>query len=150
MHHIRKGELSDLSTIMEIETAAHAYPWSEKIMLRYLHKQDSVWVMDEQGTHVAHAVISTVLDEAELLMVSVLPERQGQGLGRALLTRVIEILVERKIVTFFLEVRESNAPAIALYDALGFNETGRRDGYYPHPDGREDALIFSLDLTEDE
>lgn len=150
MYSIREGVPSDLPTLMEVESLAHAYPWSEKVMLRYLNKRDSVWVLEVKGVHVAHAVISSVLDEAELLMASVSPESQRQGYGRMLLAHIIDMLVEREFVTFFLEVRESNAPAIALYKSLGFEEIGRRVGYYPQPSGREDALIFSLDLTEDE
>ncbi|HCG78020.1 MAG TPA: hypothetical protein DE015_02275, partial [Oceanospirillales bacterium] len=65
MSDIRVGGIEDLETVMEIEQAAHQYPWSEKIMTRYLRKPDSVWVLEVDGEHSAHAVISTVADEAE-------------------------------------------------------------------------------------
>ncbi|MED5441047.1 MAG: ribosomal protein S18-alanine N-acetyltransferase [Pseudomonadota bacterium] len=148
MSDIRVGGIEDLETVMEIEQAAHQYPWSEKIMTRYLRKPDSVWVLEVDGEHSAHAVISAVADEAELLMISVRPEMQGRGYGKALLARVSQWLQEKGIISFFLEVRESNESAIGLYESLGFNEVGRRPGYYPHPDGREDALIYSLELCD--
>ena len=148
MRHIRAGCPEDIDTIMAIEAKAHRYPWSEKIMLRYLRKPDSVWVMEVAGEHLAHAVVTTAADEAELLMISVLPDAQGRGLGKELLSYLTEVLKEKGVSSLFLEVRESNQPAIALYDSLEFNEIGRRPGYYPHPDGREDALIYSLELCD--
>ncbi|MGL5737518.1 MAG: ribosomal protein S18-alanine N-acetyltransferase, partial [Plesiomonas shigelloides] len=74
------------------------------------------------------------------------PLCQGQGFGRALLQALVERLEERGLVTLWLEVRESNTPARALYEAEGFNEVSRRKNYYPTADGREDAVIMALPL----
>ena len=70
---------------------------------------------------------------------------QGQGIGGAFLEWIIEQLTpvaER----FYLEVRASNAAAIALYEAAGFAEMGVRHNYYPAKKGREDALLMAMEL----
>lgn len=131
-----------------IEHRAHDYPWSDKVMLRYLQKPDAVILLEQGGVHCGHAVVSLVLDEAELLMITIAPEYQGKGLGKKLLEYTMQQLRERGATCMFLEVRESNQPAIALYEAIGFCETGRRSGYYPINKGREDALIYSIELLD--
>ena len=145
---VRVADSSDLNRVMDIEKRAHAYPWSEKIMLRYLQKKDSVWILEVNDEHVAHAVISRAADESELLMISVDPDQQGKKYGSFLLKDVIQRLKSEGINFMFLEVRESNAPAIALYESLDFAETGRRNNYYPTATGREDALMYSLELCD--
>jgi len=145
---VRVADSSDLKRVMDIEKRAHAYPWSEKIMLRYLQKKDSVWILEVNDQHVAHAVISRAADESELLMISVDPDHQGKKYGSFLLKDVIQRLKAEGINFMFLEVRESNTTAIALYESLDFAETGRRNNYYPTADGREDALMYSLDFCD--
>ena len=148
MSVIRPATTDDLASIMTLEQSAHAYPWSEKIMQRYLLKPQAVWILEDDSRHVGHAVVSLVVDEAELLMITVDPKVQGKGYGTELLTAVMEKLQKAGASCMFLEVRESNAPAIALYEKLGFCENGRRRGYYPSEDGREDALLYSIELLD--
>ncbi|WP_370292100.1 ribosomal protein S18-alanine N-acetyltransferase [Thalassolituus sp.] len=148
MADVRVADTDDLAAVMKIERAAHAYPWSEKIMLRYLQKKDAVWILEEDNQHLAHAVVSLVLDEAELLMITVAPEFQRRGFGKQLLSMMMNKLQAAGATCLFLEVRASNTPAILLYEGLGFAETGRRRGYYPTPSGREDALLFSIELID--
>ena len=148
MVRLRSATADDLAVIMAVEVRAHEYPWSEKVMQRYLLKPGSVWILEEGSTHLGHAVISLVVGEAELLMMTIAPEHQRRGHGRTLLEGVLEQLRCRSAECMFLEVRESNVPAIALYESLGFGENGRRRDYYPASrGGREDALLYSLDLT---
>jgi ribosomal-protein-alanine N-acetyltransferase len=93
-----------------------------------------------------------VVDRATLLDVVVHPDYHGQGLGTALLGAAIDQLVACGVQRCELEVRASNAAAIALYSALGFGRDGERPGYYPGEDAREDAMLMSLELegTADE
>jgi len=77
--------------------------------------------------------------------IAMLP--QGRGLGRALLEHLIDELEKRGVATLWLEVRASNAAAIALYESLGFNEATIRRNYYPTTDGREDAIIMALPIS---
>jgi ribosomal protein S18 acetylase RimI-like enzyme len=77
---------------------------------------------------------------AELEIIAVRPELRRRGIGAALLRELVEAARRGEAQTMRLEVRRSNAPAIALYCGQGFRESGRRPGYYSTP--AEDALIF--------
>lgn len=86
-------------------------------------------------------------DEAELLTLAVAPEARRQGTGRRLLDDFHAECRRRGAVTAFLEVAADNLPAIALYAAAGWHESGRRRGYYRRPDAAPcDALILRRDL----
>ncbi|GKX55195.1 ribosomal-protein-alanine acetyltransferase [Leminorella grimontii] len=137
---------NDLSSAYQIELASHAFPWTEKTLQsnqgdRYLNLK-----LEVDGQMAAFAVTQVVLDEATLFNIAVHPDFQRQGLGRALLSHLIETLSERDVMTLWLEVRASNEKAIALYRSFEFNEVSVRKGYYPSAEGREDAVIMALTL----
>lgn len=92
------------------------------------------------------AITQIVLDEASLFNIAVDPDFQRRGYARQLLEHLINELAARGVLTLWLEVRESNLPAIALYEQLGFNQVSRRPRYYPTATGREDALLMALVL----
>ncbi len=75
------------------------------------------------------------------------PHTSAVALGRELLEHVIDEVEKRGVVTLWLEVRASNAAAIALYESVGFNEATIRRNYYPTVDGREDAIIMALPIS---
>ena len=88
-----------------------------------------------------------MLDEATLFNIAIDPQKQGLGLGRQLLNELITQLRQKGILTLWLEVRESNKKAQALYDSLGFNQVDIRKNYYPTPDGkRENAVVMAVYL----
>ena len=100
-----------------------------------------------QGEILAFAICQQVLDEATLFNIAVHPKAQGKGIGKQLLSGLIEQLRCRDVLTLWLEVRASNQVAIQLYQSLGFNEVTVRKRYYPTPDGgREDAIVMALYL----
>jgi len=85
--------------------------------------------------------------EAEILTVAVLRACRRQGLGRRLMDAVLRELHAQRAEALFLEVDETNAPAIALYRRLGFSQVARREGYYSGPGGsRSGALVMRRDL----
>ncbi|MDO5658952.1 MAG: GNAT family N-acetyltransferase [Paracoccus sp. (in: a-proteobacteria)] len=86
----------------------------------------------------------TIADEAELLTLAVAPEARRGGIGRALVTRFAHAARDRGATAAFLEVAADNAPALALYHRAGWQDAGRRRGYYA-PD--LDAIIMRLDLS---
>lgn len=137
---------ADLPRAFQIETASHAFPWTEKTFAsnqgeRYLNLKMM------QGDQMAgFAITQVVLDEATLFNIAIDPAFQRQGLGRALLEEVIQKLEQRDVVTVWLEVRASNRNAIALYESLDFNEVSIRRNYYPAAQGREDAIMMALIL----
>ena len=103
-----------------------------------------------ETVHVCQAFLSITLDEAHILNVSVEPSLQGNGLGSQMLDHLIDDARGKGARQMFLEVRESNPAAIQMYINQGFNEVGRRRHYYPTVTGREDALVFGLQLRFDQ
>jgi ribosomal-protein-alanine N-acetyltransferase len=129
-----------------MERAAYPYPWSEDIFRDCLRVGYSAWVLEWQRRIGAYGVMILTLGESHLLNLCVRPDMQGIGLGRAMLDHLVEVARKHNTEAIFLEVRPSNTAAIQLYKRAGFTEVGTRPGYYPAPDGREDALILALQL----
>ncbi len=138
---------ADLETVLKIEYAAFSHPWTRGVFADAL-KAYECWVMFEGSQQVGHGVINLILDEAHLLNITVKPQSQGRGLGLRLLEHLMARAWQRGGKECFLEVRASNGPAYRLYERYGFNEIGRRRGYYPSADGREDALVMACTLLE--
>ena len=147
MIHISPIEPSDFDRLYLIEQAAHAVPWSLGTLKnnqgdRYLNLK-----IGEESRIDGFAICQTVLDEATLFNIAVNPQQQGLGLGRRLLSELMTQLKQKSILTLWLEVRESNKKAQALYDSLGFNQVDIRKNYYPTPDGkRENAVVMAAYL----
>ncbi len=89
-----------------------------------------------------------VAGEAELLTLAVAPQARRRGIGRKLMQRFLYQARLRSAEHAFLEVAATNAPAITLYSAFGFAQTGRRAGYYRTPGHPPlDAIIMSRALA---
>ena len=82
--------------------------------------------------------------DAEILTVAVHPSWQGRSLGRLLMEEVLRELYARRVVSLYLEVAADNEPALRLYRRLGFDEVGRRDGYYRR--GGEGHAVAALTM----
>jgi ribosomal-protein-alanine N-acetyltransferase len=132
-----------------IEQAAFSDPWSLRDF-RECVASDVVFLVAAmpEGRGVAGYVIAQdAADEGEILNLAVAAERHRGGIGRALVERVLAVLAERGAERIFLEVRESNAAARALYAALRFKEVGRRPRYYRRP--VEDAIVLRAAIPAD-
>jgi len=140
----------DLPAVMAIEQRAYAFPWTQGVFRDCLLADHPSWVLLDSDHIVGYAVLSVAADEAHVLNLCIAPEVQGRGHGRRLLRALLLLARRRGAQRVFLEVRPSNAPAIALYHDEGFNEIGRRPRYYPAKDGREDALVMALELLPPE
>lgn len=138
---------ADLDAVLKIEYAAFSHPWTRGIFTDGLKSYDC-WLMFEGTQQVGHGVIQIILDEAHLLNITVKPESQGRGLGLRLLEHLMARAGELGARECFLEVRETNQSAYRLYERFGFNEIGRRRGYYPAVSGREDALVMACTLLD--
>src|SRR5271165_6547714 len=90
-------------------------------------------------------VARNLAPEWELENIAVAPEARRGGLGILLLNALLERAKETNSQSVFLEVREPNAPARALYDKAGFHQTGRRNAYYADPS--EDAILYTLTFS---
>jgi ribosomal-protein-alanine N-acetyltransferase len=139
----RAMSAQDLSTVMEIETAAYVHSWSEGNFRDCLSAEYKMVIFELQQQISGYGVMSIAAGEAHLLNLCIHPHKQGRGYGRQLLNHLVKIADSNSAGTIFLEVRASNARACTLYHMAGFNEVGYRNGYYPAGSGREDAIVFA-------
>lgn len=147
---LRAMHVSDLDEVMRVELSAYEFSWTLGIFRECLLAGHGCWVMELDGRIIGHGVLSTGAGEAHILNICVAPQHQGQGHGRYLIGRLIDLARWHRAERIFLEVRPSNPTAIQLYDSMGFNEIGRRPRYYPAHKGREDALVMALELLPPE
>jgi len=147
-YQIVAAQVSDLDALMHIENRSHYHPWSRAVMSRYLERNGVIWkLVDSTSAQLqAYAVVTQIAGEAELLTFAVEPELRGRGLGQILLQHMLDMVEQGGCDRMFLEVRESNEPAIAVYEKLGFCQVGVRPNYYPAKGGRENALLYCQEL----
>jgi len=147
---LRPMREEDLDAVHAVEIRAYEFPWTVGIFRDCLRADYPAWVMQHEGRIAGYFLMSVASDEAHVLNICIDPACQGQGLGRQLLRALVRVARGRKAERVFLEVRPSNAGAIALYHSEGFNEIGRRPRYYPAREGREDALVMAIELLPPE
>ena len=115
--------------------------WSEKSVASELTNQLSLWLVAlEEDIVTGYVGSQTVMDETDMMNVAVHPDHRRKGIAEALVEALAEALKEKGSHCLTLEVRASNAPAIGLYEKLGFQQVGLRKNYYRNP--KEDALIL--------
>lgn len=146
---LRPMTSSDLPRVLSIEAASYPDPWSRKTFEECLAAEAKgyrCYVLLAEESVVGHAVLTSVLDEAELLNFCLAPEHRGQGRAVVYFDRLLAVLQEQGAKRLFLEVRQSNTPARRLYAGAGMREVGVRKGYYPSKEGREDAVLMAATL----
>jgi ribosomal-protein-alanine N-acetyltransferase len=133
-----------LDAVWQIEQAAHSHPWAESL-IRDLTSRGACHhvLLSETEQILGYFYAQDIVGEVTLLNIAIAPKQQGQGFGRELLQHFFTVCAQRKAESAWLEVRESNRPAIELYHSEGFNEVDRRRNYYPSATGKEDAIIMS-------
>ena len=141
--HLRRMLKEDMAAVMTVEHRAYEHPWTEGIMRDCLRVGYRCWVCELANDLVGHAVMSVGAGEAHLLNLCISPGVQGKGYGRRLLRKMLRVAGDADVDTVFLEVRDSNHAARALYESEGFGEIGRRGGYYPDGADREDAIVYA-------
>ena len=145
---IRLMQTHDVADVVAIENLVQSHPWSAKQFAEAVDSYHST-VIEHAGKVVGFCILQPVLDEANLLLMAVHPSQQGKGLGYQLLEHSIAGL-KNQPVQIFLEVRESNLAAIALYEKSGFHQIDLRKNYYPKTDGtREHAIIMVKSCSDD-
>lgn len=129
----------------DIHREAFETPWNEAAFASLIDSPGVLVSGDERG----FIMIRVVLDEAEILTVGVRPSQRRAGIGRQLVDKALVAAAARGAQQMFLEVAQSNIAAIGLYNASGFEQVGRRKGYYAHADGtHEDALMMLLNFAQ--
>ena len=137
---------ADLDEVLSIEREAYEFPWSREIFRNCLRAGHSCRVLESHGVVDAYGILQISAGRSRLLNLCVRRAMHHRGLGRRLLTRLIDTARAHRTEALVLEVRPSNAVARCLYGSLGFTEIGVSPGYYPARNGREDAVILSLVL----
>lgn len=130
-----------VSSVAELEKVCFSAPWSENSVASELNNPLALWLVAVENDRLAGYIGSqSVEGEADVMNVAVHPDFRRRGIAEELCRQLVSVLNERDVHRLTLEVRASNAPAIALYEKLGFTLVGRRPNYYRHP--KEDALIM--------
>jgi ribosomal-protein-alanine N-acetyltransferase len=143
----------DITPIMEIERQSFAWPWSRVSFLGELANRHaySYMVKLSDDTHaervIAYIFFRQVKEELHILKIAVTPAWRSRGIASGLLKKCFTTGLKRGATSAFLEVRASNASAMAFYRKKGFRQIGRRPNYYT--DTREDALVLMKNLKED-
>lgn len=134
----------DLPALLEIERQGHSHPWTEGVFLDCFKPDYRLWGAYLGDALVGFVVGAYMLDEVHLLNLCVHPQSRSHGVGRHLLRHLVAEATREGMNQVLLEVRLSNNVASKLYRNEGFEEIGRRPGYYPAASGREDARVMSL------
>jgi [ribosomal protein S18]-alanine N-acetyltransferase len=138
--HIRRLTYADLPQVIAIERRAFTTPWSLAMFVLELSKPSGICLAAEGDDGIVGYCVCSRYDTIwHLMNVAVAPERQRGGIATALLTELLH-RVDEPDPRFTLEVRTSNAGAIALYERFGFRAAGLRRRYYQ--DNGEDAVIM--------
>ncbi len=142
----RPMQTHDIDAVMQVEKSAYEFPWTKGIFADCMRVGYDCLVATDNEHIIAHAVLSIAAGESHILNLAIQREYQGQGIGKQFLLHLIELARLKSAQTVMLEARPSNKAALHLYQSAGFNEIGCRKAYYPAPDGKEDALLFALQL----
>lgn len=135
-----------LTALAALEKVCFSEPWSAQSLREELDNPAALFLVAkrETGEVLGYVGCQTVLDEGYITNVAADPAARRQGVGRALVAALLEHACVRGLSFVTLEVRVSNAPAIALYEQAGFRPVGTRRNYYSAP--CEDALLMTRDL----
>ena len=144
---IRPFRATDAPAIAEIlRDSAEAAQWPPGSYAKLAESPGGlVLLCDASGQPVGFVAARQAADEAEILNIAVHRDLRGKGIASALLLAALDEFRRSAIARVFLELRESNLPALTLYNRHGFTPSGRRKAYYHHP--TEDAISMLRKLT---
>ena len=145
---IRKMTLDDLEQVIAIDQASFSLPWPERSFRFEITDNPAArcWVAEGDGRIVGMLVLWLIVDEAHIATIATHAQYRRRGLGRALLVHALVSARSEGARSSFLEVRESNVAAQAMYHKHGFIENGRRPRYYK--DNNEDAILMTLESLD--
>lgn len=139
----------DIDAIVRVENACFSTPWSIDAIKHEICENklaDFMIACDEENNIIGYIGIWTLLDECQINRIAVMPEKRKIGIGKTILNHVIELTRDMGVKSWYLEVRESNTAAQALYRNAGFSSVGTRKNYYINP--VEDAVLMSLEEAD--
>jgi ribosomal-protein-alanine N-acetyltransferase len=142
----RRMTAADLDAVVATEDSIYPHPWTRGNFADSIAAGYHCWIAECGGEMAGYTVVAIAAGEAHLLNLSVAAPWQRRGIGREILEFALRLARDYGARKVILEVRPSNAAALALYAAGGFAEIGVRRGYYPAGDSREDAIVLELTL----
>jgi ribosomal-protein-alanine N-acetyltransferase len=146
-YRIRSAVLADAGPLVEIERRCFSDPWSENSFREALESPWTFGLVAHNARGIGGYLIGReVAGTGEVLNLAVAPDCRRRGVARGLLRAGLAMLRKRRVQEVFLEVRESNQSAQALYLSSGFRPVGQRTAYYRNP--KEDALVLWLALEQ--
>ena len=142
---IRTATEDDIPRILEIENEAISPPWTHGGLLGEIYNEDSFFALaiDAEDATLGFVILRRMGDEGELFQIAVEKAHRQRGIADTLMEAAIDWAHGNGLGSIYLEVRESNEAAIALYKKHGFIQTGRRKGYYTEP--MEDAAVMKFE-----
>lgn len=138
---IRPFQEDDAAAVAEIEKICFSTPWSEQALLDSHRGNTAFFVAYNPISIIGYAGVQTAADESYVTNIAVLPAYRGLGVGEKLTESLLKFSRDKNMAFLSLEVRESNLPAIALYEKLGFKTAGFRKNFYDSP--KENAIIMT-------
>ena len=134
-------EEKDAKDIAILEELCFSTPWSEKTITDSIKNKNIFMGIKENENLIGYLSMYQSLGEGYINNIAVNKDYRRRGIGKALLSALMDFCIEAEFEFITLEVRESNIPAISLYNSFGFKEEGRRKNYYNAP--CEDAIILT-------
>lgn len=157
--------VADLDSVLAIESVSHIHPWTKGNFLDSLAAGHWAYCIRPQlgdaikGSYLdpeilwAYCVLFPAVDELHLLNITVSKKLRRLGIGKKMMKAIEAVAVQQKMPRIILEVRPSNAPALKLYQSLGYEQIGLRKKYYPVDVAsglREDALVLAKSIKLEE
>ena len=144
MMHIKTANLNDVADILEIENTCFSTPWTEKSIAESIENENTVlYLALVDGEAAGYMGVQIFSGEGYVTNIATLPQFRRRGVARALMNEVLKNDME----FLTLEVRESNTPAVKLYESMGFKKVGKRPKFYREP--VEDAVLYTIYKRED-
>ena len=147
-YFVEKLTADKIFEVAELEELCFSLPWSEKSLELLLADKNAGFVVCDRtsGRVVAYGGMVVVLDEGQITNIATHPDFRRQGIGERVVRAIIDYASESGLVSISLEVRESNAAAISLYEKLGFVSVGVRKNFYTSP--RENGIVMIKSIGE--
>ncbi len=136
----------DLMHVSDIERRSYDFPWSHGVFRDCLLAGYQCIVLEREGDVAGYAILSVAAGEAHILNLCIDPALRSHCYGVRLLDDILFRARTSSVREIFLEVRPSNANALALYKKKGFYQVANRPAYYQADDGREDAAVLAKKL----
>ena len=147
-NNVLKATASDASDIAALEKICFSCPYNKEAVANMLSSSinPAFILRDSNGSLLGYLLGQMIVPEGDLLRIAVHPNARRRGVGRLIIEAFLGYLRENNCSVCFLDVREHNAPAQALYTSYGFSPFDRRKSYYHLP--TEDAIVMRLSLDE--